>query len=203
MKGLFAIKNRYWLFLILPLWLFLTRYFGHFQIRAKSLEREGIDNQGDFPAFFIYNYLPALVILFLFLVVFFFLFKGITYLWQEIDSKKILKMLAISYCVFFIPDTVKSIYFNFFNPDFQKGELKVFREAFYLGEQPDPFGESGTTLETILGSVHLMDFAFFIALFVCFYQFFEDLAVSTITAMVIILAVFYFGFKLAIPLMMM
>lgn len=203
MKGLFAIKTRYWLFLILPLWLFLTRYFGHFQIRVKSLERDGIETQGDFPIFFIYNYLLALVILFLFLLVFFFLFKGLTYLWQEIDSKKILKMLSISYCVFFIPDTVISIYFNFFNPDYQKGAVKVFREAFYLGEQRDPFDESRTVLETILGAVHLMDFAFFIVLFACFYQLFEDLAVSTITAMVVILAVFYFGFKLAIPLMMM
>jgi hypothetical protein len=203
MKGLFAIKTRYWLFLILPLWLFLTRYFGHFQIRARALEQEGIERPGDFQAFFIYNYLLAVLIMFLFLSVFFLLFKGITYLWQEIDSKKILKMVAISYCVFFIPDTVKSIYFNFFNPDFQRGEVKAFREAFYLGKQPDPFGESLTTLETILGSVHLMDFAFFIVLFVCFYHLFEDLAVSTITAMVVILAVFYFGFKLVIPLMMM
>ena len=203
MKGLFAIKNRYWLFLILPLLLFLTRYFGFFQLKAKSLERDGVEHPADFQAFFIYNYLLAVFIMFLFLLVFFFLFKGLTYLWQEIDSKKILKMLAISYCVFIIPDIVKAIYFTFFNPEFQKGELNLFREAFYLGEQPDPFGESSTALETIFGSVHLMDFAFFIAVFVCFYQLFEDLAVSTITAMVVSLAVFYFGFKLLIPLMMM
>lgn len=203
MKGLFAIKTRYWLFLILPLLLFLTRYYGFFQLRARVYERDGIEFQGDFQTFFIFNYLLAVFIMFLFLLVFFFLFKGITYLWQEIDSKKIIKILAISYCVFFIPDIVKCIYFTFFNPDFQRGELKVFREAFYLGEEPDPFGESGTVFETILGSVHLMDFAFFIAVFVCLYQHFEDLAVSSITAIVVILAVFYFGFKLAIPLLML
>ncbi len=52
MKGLFAIKTRYWLFLILPLWLFLTLYLVIFQIRARALERgEGIENRGIFQLF--------------------------------------------------------------------------------------------------------------------------------------------------------
>ena len=141
--------------------------------------------------------------MFLFLFFNFLLLKGIAYLWQNLESKKLLKAILISYCVFFIPGIISSLYFTLFNADFQSGELGAFDRAFYLKAETsmdDPFASN--TMDSILLSVSLMEFAYFAVMVVALQFLFEDLSMKKIVPIVLILACVHFGSKTIIPLMM-
>jgi hypothetical protein len=202
MDGLLSIKNRYWLFIILPILLFVTRYYLYFVLRAPALENEGIENVVTFQSFLIYNYLLGAGLMFLFLFTFFLLSKGIVYLWHDLDNKKLLKIILISYCVFFIPDIASSIYFTIFHPEFRVGELKEFRRNFYLESEMNPYELGDDVLKIILSSVGFMDFAFFLSIVVLFHLLFEEISTKQISSIAFILAIIYFSFKVALPLLM-
>ena len=202
MEALTNLKNRYWL-LILPALLFLTRYHYHFGLRIPALEDAGREQPMTFQSFVVYNYLLGVVIMFLFLFFNFLLLKGIAYLWQNLESKKLLKAILISYCVFFIPGIISSLYFTLFNADFQSFELGAFNRAFYLRTEngTDDYFEGNVT-NTILSSVSLMEFAYFAVMVVALQFLFENLSMKKIVPIVLILACVHFGSKTIIPLMM-
>ena len=202
MEALTNLKNRYWL-LILPALLFLTRYHYYFGLKIPALERAGREHSMTFQTFLVYNYLLGVILMFLFLFFNFLLLKGIAYLWQNLESKKLLKAILISYCVFFIPGIISSLYFTLFNADFQSSELVAFNRAFYLKAETgmeDLFDSNVTN--TILSSVSLMEFAYFAVMVVALQFLFEDLSMKKIVVMVLILACVHFGSKTIIPLMM-
>ena len=203
MEALTNIKNRYWL-LILPVLLFLTRYHFHFWLRIPAMDRAGQEHSITFQSFLVYNYLLGVILMFLFLFFNFLLLKGISYLWQNLESKKLLKAILISYCVFFIPGIISRLYFTLFNADFQSGELGAFDRAFYLKaetDMDDPFASNA--MDSILLSVSLMEFAYFAVMVVALQFLFEDLSMKKIVPIVLILACVHFGSKTIIPLMMM
>ncbi len=202
MEALTNLKNRYWL-LILPALLFLTRYHYHFGLRIPALERAGREHPMTFQSFVVFNYLLGVILMFLFLFFNFLLLKGISYLWQNLESKKLLKAILISYCVFFIPGIISSLYFTLFNIDFQSSELGAFNRAFYLKAETgmeDLFDSNVTN--TILSSVSLMEFAYFAVMVVALQFLFEDLSMKKIIPIVLILTCVHFGSKTIIPLMM-
>lgn len=202
MEVLTNLKNRYWL-LILPVLLFLTRYHFYFGLRIPALERAGREHPMTFQSFLVFNYLLGVILMFLFLFFNFLLLKGIAYLWQNLESKKLLKAILISYCVFFIPGIISSLYFTLINADFQSSELGAFDRAFYLKAETgmeDLFDSNVTN--TILSSVSLMEFAYFAVMVVALQFLFEDLSMKKIVPIVLILACVHFGSKMIIPLMM-
>lgn len=202
MEALTNLKNRYWL-LILPALLFLTRYHFHFGLKLPALERAGREHSMTFQSFLVFNYLLGVIFMFLFLFFNFLLLKGIAYLWQNLEGKKLLKAILISYCVFFIPGIISSLYFTLFNADFQSSELSAFNRAFYLKAETgmeDLFDSNVTN--TILSSVSLMEFAYFAVMVVVLQFLFEDLSMKKIIPIVLILACIHFGSKTIIPLML-
>ena len=202
METLTSLKNRYWL-LILPVLLFLTRYHYHFGLKISALENAGREPSRTFQSFLVYNYLLGVILMFLFLFFNFLLLKGISYLWQNLESKKLLKAILISYCVFFIPGIISSLYFTLINADFQSSELNAFDRAFYLKAETsmdDPFASNA--MDSILLSVSLMEFAYFAVMVVALQFLFEDLSIKKIIPIVLILACVHFGSKTIIPLMM-
>lgn len=202
MEALTNIKNRYWL-LILPALLFLTRYHFFFWLKLPAMDRAGQEHSITFQSFLVFNYLLGVILMGLFLFFNFLLLKGIAYLWQNLESKKLLKAILISYCVFFIPGIISSLYFTLFNADFQSGELGAFNRAFYLKAETgseDPFASN--VMDSIMSSVSLMEFAYFAVMVVALQFLFEDLSMKKIVPIVLILACIHFGSKTIIPLMM-
>jgi len=203
MAALIAIKNRYWLLILLVL-LFVTRYYFNFMLKAPAMENAGRDYGITFWSFLVYNYLFGLILMLVFLMSNFLLLKGIAYLWQDLDSKKLLKSILISYCAFFIPSIISSLYFTLFNTDFHVSELGAFNRAFYLRAEYGlaNYGE-GSTLKSILSSINLMEFAYFAVIMVSLYFLFEEeLSMKKIVPMVILVACVHFGSKTIIPLLM-
>lgn len=203
MDALLSLKNRYWILIILPVLFFLPRYYIYFVLRAPVLADEGIEDTITFKSFFIYNYTLGIVIMFLFLFVFFLMLKGISFLWSDMDNKKLLKTLVVSYCVFFIPDTAVAINFTIFQSEYKVSELKEFRRGFFLERETNPFELDGDTWRTILVSVSYMDLVFFVVIAIILHLLFEYLSPGTILTITLILAAIYFSFKVALPLLMM
>lgn len=201
MDRLLAIKNRYWV-MILPLMLFLTRYYLYFVLREPILDKEGLESEITFQSFLVFNFFLGVFVMFFFLFSFFLLMKGVTYLWQDIDSKKLLKALLISYCLFFIPNIAQIIYFTFFDTNFQLADLKEFNRFFYLERESNPFELGSDVFKIILSTVNVTDFIFFISIYVLLHLLFEELKTNSIIAIVFILAIVYFSCIMMIPLLM-
>lgn len=202
METLTAIKNRYWL-LILPALLFLTSYYSMFILRLPAAENAGQERHITFSSFLIYNYLLHVVLMFLFLFFNFLLLKGITYMWQDLNSKKVFKAISISYLVFFIPSIISSLYFTLFDTDFHPSEVNEFGRAFYL-RTANGIGEQqleSNVMNSFLSSVNLMEFAYFAVMIVVLQLLFEELPMKKIVPMVLILACVHFASKTILPLM--
>lgn len=203
MDAVLSLKNRYWVLIILPVLLFLPRYYIYFVLRAPILEDEGIEDTITFQSFFIYNYILGVIIMFLFLFVFFLLLKGTSFLWSDMDNKKLLKTLLVSYCVFFIPDIATSINFTIFQAQYRIGEIKEFRRGFFLERETNVYELDGNTWRTILASIGYMDLAFFALIAIILHLLFDDLSPGTILTITLILAAIFFSFKVALPLLTM
>lgn len=201
MEVLIRIKNRYWLLILIVL-LFLSRYYFEFVLKIANLEERGQDHNITFQTFFIYNYLLGLTGMLLFLFFNFLLLKGIAYMWQNLESKKIFKAILVSYGVFFIPNIISFLYFNLLNTNFHFSEIKTFRRAFYL--RAETGGEDlfeSNAMNSILSSVSLMEFAYFAVMIVVLQLLFEELSMKKIVPMVLILAAVHFASKTILPLM--
>lgn len=203
MDALLSLKNRYWILIILPVLLFLPRYYIYFVLRAPVLADEGIDDFITFKSFLIYNYCLGVIIMFLFLFVYFLLLKGTSFLWRDMDNKKLLKTLSVSYCVFFIPDVATSINFTIFQTQYRIVEIKEFRRGFFLEKEANVYELDGNTWRTIFASIGYMDLAFFVVIAIVLHLLFDDLSPGTILTITLILAAIYFSFKVALPLLTM
>lgn len=200
MSWIFAIKNRYFILIILPLLLFSTRYYLYFVLRIPVLEREGIESNMTFQSFLLYNYFLGLLLMFIFLLFYFLILKGITFLWGDYSNKKILKILLVSYCLYFIPDLIRIFYFSLFHTNFQLEELRSFSRLFYL-EPEFNISELGENVgKIIMSRINSMDFVFFLSVFTGFHYLFENISVKIITSFTFILAIIHFGLKISFTL---
>lgn len=201
MDRILSIKNRYWMAVILPLILFLVRYYLYFQLREPAVQKEGLNNVITFKSFFVYNYLLGVAIMFVFLLLFFLLLKGISFLWQDFDNRKLLKIVLVSYLAFFIPEITQDLYFTFVQPDFSVAELHAFSKGFHLDQLLLSDETANETLRLILRNLDITDFIFFFCAFLLFRFHFPDLPSNTAAAVTSTFAIVYLSFYLGIFLL--
>ncbi len=202
METILQIKNRYWLFLILPALMFSTRYILYFWLRAPMLKEEDITNNVTFSSFMVYNCMLGIGIMLLYVFMFFVLLKGISYLWADLDNRKLLKIILIAYCAFFVPDIVRVIYFSFFHADFALGEMKDFNRVFYLEQESNTFELGDDVFRIILSSISYFDLIFFVVVFLLSDYVFDTISTRSLAIISFLMAIVYFSITIAMTLMM-